>query len=207
MKKAILFVLALILLSVVTNAQSAKAFDENTKLVNVGVGLGLNYYGFTKNANAVYRRTPVICLSYEQPFKKRLGPGFLGIGAFASFQHSSYKYTDNYWANNEKYYYQHRYTNFVGAARAAYHWDGLNAENAEVYGGAIAGLRIQTYSYSSDYPGNNDYYRSSNSGGVYPVISVFAGARWYFVKKVAVYGELSGGSGIPWATGGLTFKL
>ena len=207
MKKAILFVLALILLSVVTNAQTKRAFDENTRLINVGIGLGGNYHSFSKSFGYSQRRSPIVCVSYEQPYKKRLGPGFLGIGGFLSFQRSVYKYDDNYYFG-ERYYYQHSYNNFVLAARAVYHWDGLNAENAEVYGGAIAGVRIQTYNYDSNYPGaNKDYYRVNSGGGAYPVFSVFAGARWYFVPRVAVFGELSAGTGIPFASGGLTFKL
>jgi hypothetical protein len=210
MKKAILFLVALILLSVATNAQSSgKCYTDNTRLLNVGLGLSRNYYnysGFT-SSGVTYRNWPTLCLSYEQTYPKRLGPGFLGIGAFLSYQSTLYRseWTDFF---GKGYYYQDRYMNYVVAARATYHWDGLIADNAEVYGGAIAGLRIQTYNYSTnDISIYKDTYRKSNTGAVQPVITVFAGARWYFVPKIALYGELSGGIGIPFVSGGFTFKL
>jgi hypothetical protein len=198
MKKAILFVIGLIILSAVTNAQQSAAkggaYDLDTRLINVGLGVGSNYYGFSKSAGAVYRHFPAICISYEQAYAKKLGPGFLGIGALVTFQNTLYRSEKNYYGpTKEYYYYQHRYSNYVIAARAAYHWDGLIADNAEVYGGAIAGLRFQTYNYTSNYPGDENDYRANSGSSVMPVVSVFAGARWYFVPRVALYGELSGG--------------
>jgi hypothetical protein len=44
-----------------------------------------------------------------------------------------------------------------------------------------------------------------NQGSVYPAIAAFAGARWYFVENIGVYGEV--GSGISYATVGFSFKL
>ena len=91
------------------------------------------------------------------------------------------------------------------AARGAYHFDVLNSKNAELYVGAIVGVRIQTYHYDTNNPDPNaDNYRLS-SGSVYPTYSVFAGARWYFAKKVALFGEV--GYGISYLTGGFSFKF
>jgi hypothetical protein len=56
MKKTLLLLFALILLSVITNAQDktttsgGKAFDENSHVLNIGVGFGgRGYYNYTKN--------------------------------------------------------------------------------------------------------------------------------------------------------------
>jgi len=90
------------------------------------------------------------------------------------------------------------------AARAAYHWDVLNAKNAEVYAGVLVGLRIATYSYETNDPGRNDPYSYANSS-VYPTYSAFAGARWYFVKNFGLFAEV--GYGISYATGGFSIKF
>src|SRR4051812_12499559 len=91
MKKTILLLAALILLSVITNAQkntvtstTGKAFDENSRILNVGFGLGRNYYHVAKSNGYYQTFFPAINISYEQPYKKRLGPGYLGIGGYAA---------------------------------------------------------------------------------------------------------------------------
>src|SRR4051812_19142364 len=103
MKKVILFVMALIILSVITNAQDkknssstnggGKCFDENTRIVNLGLGLGAGYYSYAGYAS---HRTPAFSLSYEQPYKKRLGPGFLGVGGYLGFQSARYRFDGSY---------------------------------------------------------------------------------------------------------------
>ena len=86
--------------------------------------------------------------------------------------------------------------------RAAYHWDVLNSGKAEVYAGVLIGVRINTYTYD-----DNDPYTDHEIGNSFlnPGYSAFAGARYYFTKNIAVYGEL--GYGVSYATGGLSFKF
>lgn len=174
-----------------------QCFDENTRIINVGLGIGgANYY-----VGGGYTKSPAFSISYEQPWSKKLGPGFLGIGAYFGYQNAHYR-NDYYYSN---YYYEHNWNYMMIAARGAYHWDVLNSDKGEVYGGALLGLRIQTYKYSTNNPNADAYYYRLNEGSVYPVFSIFAGARWYFTKKVAVYGEL--GSGVSYLTAGISFKL
>ncbi|MGZ3885211.1 MAG: hypothetical protein ACXVP0_11390 [Bacteroidia bacterium] len=190
-------------------ADGEKCFDENTHIINLGVGFGSgSYYNFAKVGNYSYVRTPVFSVSYEQAYKKKLGPGYLGIGAFFGFQTATYKYTysDYYYNNYGTYYYQHHWNYMSIAARGAYHWDVLNSKRAEVYAGMLIGLRIQTYSYTSDDPDPNiNNANRLSQGSVYPAFSVFAGARWYFVPRVGLYAEV--GYGISYATGGFSFKF
>ncbi|MDP1746943.1 MAG: hypothetical protein Q8L90_15315 [Bacteroidota bacterium] len=177
-----------------------KSFNENTHIINIGIGSGGNRY-YRGSGYDVYGRSPAFSLSYEQPWRERLGPGFLGVGAYFGYQNAHYR-NNHYTSSN--YYYEHNWNYMMIAARAIYHWDVLNAANAEVYGGAILGLRIQTYNYSTNNPFSNGDNRL-NEGSVYPAFSIIAGARWYFAKKVAVYGEV--GSGISYLTAGLSFKF
>jgi hypothetical protein len=219
MKKVILFVVGLILLSFITNANGdqgtrkspktqseEKCYDENTRILNFGIGLGGSYYGGYRGNQYSYRSIPYMNLSYEQAYPKKLGPGFLGIGAYLGYSSATARYDGLMLDfNGPKYYYEHKWRNIVVAARGVYHWDVLNAKNAEVYGGLILGLRFQTYSFNSDMPeANKQQYRYSGSS-IWPTYSLFAGARWYFVPKVAVFGEA--GFGISYLNVGISLKL
>ncbi len=124
MKKAILFVLALILLSAITNAgepgkiylKKAKAsakngtcFDESTHLINLGVGVGgFGYYSRGLGNGYRYSSSPAISLTYEQAWPKKLGPGFLGVGAYVGFKTAHSRYENYYYLGNT-YYYEHRW--------------------------------------------------------------------------------------------------
>lgn len=220
MKKAILFVVALILLSMITNAKgsggdgkkpgktngsSGTCFDETTKIVNLGIGFGgFNYYQSGLGGGYVYKSTPAFSFTYEQAYPKKLGPGYLGVGAYLGYKRAQSRYNDYYYLG-DRYYYEHNWNYMVVAARGVYHWDVLNAKNAEVYGGAIVGLRITTYNYKTNSTDPDmGLYRSSNQG-VSAAYSLFAGARWYFVPQVALFGEV--GYGISYLTGGFSFKF
>jgi hypothetical protein len=185
-------------------ADGETCFDEQTHIINVGAGFGSrSYHTLYRGSSSSYLRTPAISLSYEHPFPKKLGPGFLGIGAYLGFQHEYNRYNGSNIVNSN-YYYHHTWNHYMVAARAAYHWDFLNKKNAEVYAGAIVGVRIETHSYESNDPGSNDPY-SYSQGSVYPAYTVFGGARWYFVKNIALFGEA--GYGISYLTGGFSFKF
>lgn len=205
MKKVLLFLTGLILLSMVTNAQksSAKCFDENTKIINLGIGLGNPYYSFNDGPGYTSRNSPALSLSYEQAWPKRLGPGHMGVGAYLGFQRSSYEWDYAYYYGSN-YNEKHSYNNIIIASRAAYHWDGLNFEKADIYGGVILGLRIEADTYTSSDPNYSGHANYSETH-VNLAYSLFAGARYYFVPKFSVFGEL--GYGISYLTVGVGFKL
>jgi hypothetical protein len=191
-----------------TSAESGpKCFDEKTHIINLGVGFGMNYYSGYSGSGYAYRSSPAFSLSYEQAIPKKLGPGYLGAGAYFGFQtsNSTYNYFYDKHGYYNNYYYKNNWNNFMIAARAAYHWDVLNFKKADIYAGALIGVRIQTYDYTTNNPDPYaDNYRLSQ-GSAYPSFSVFAGARWYFASKIAVFGEF--GYGISYVTGGLSFKF
>ena len=208
MKKSLL-ILFTVAASILSYSAKAQCYDENTHLINVGVGFGNSYYKFVNRNGYKSGRTPVFIVSYEQPLKRKVGPGYVGVGALVSFQHAHERYTYNYFYNGTNYtdaYYQHNWNYYVIAARGAYHWDVLNSDKAEVYAGTIIGVRINAYNYTYNNPDPNYVDRNELSeGSVYPAFSVYAGARWYFVPNVALYGEV--GSGLSFVSGGLTFKF
>ena len=188
----------------------SQSFDESTHIINLGVGFGANYYSGYSGYGYGYRSSPAFSISYEQALSKKVGPGYIGVGAYFGFQTASstynYYYNKNNNYNNQYYYSKNSWSNFLVGARAAYHWDVLNFEKVDIYGGLMLGARIQTYSYETNNPDPfyADFYRL-NQGSTYLSFSVFAGARWYFANKVALFGEF--GYGISYATVGLSFKF
>ncbi len=188
--------------------EGGKCYDESTHLLNLGVGFGGSaYYDFRTGTGYSKGRTPVFVLSYEQPLRNKVGPGYIGLGPYFSFQnaHERYDYYYKYNGVNDKYYHERNWNYFVIALKGAYHWDVLNSEKAELYAGTIIGVRFNTITYTDNNPDPGYSYKETSSGNVYPAIGVYAGARWYFVPNVALFGEA--GVGVSWLTGGLTFKF
>lgn len=189
------------------NDGGEKCFDENTHIINLGIGFGSrSYHSIFRGVGYSYGRTPAFSLTYEQAFKKKLGPGYLGIGAYLGFQHEYYKYNSSYYKGftYNTYYYNHSWNYYMVAARGVYHWDVLNSKNAEVYAGVIIGMRFQIHSYETNDPDNLDPYSYTQSFA-YPAYSVFAGARWYFAKNFGLFAEA--GYGISYINGGFSIKF
>lgn len=186
------------------SSDGSKCFDENSHLINIGVAFGgIGYYKYP--GGGTYKRSPNFNFSYEQPWKQKLGPGYLGVGAYGSFQTEGYSnyYYSSYDLN--RYSYEHHWTRITIAGRAAYHWDVLNSERAEVYAGVLIGARFSLYNYETNDPNpSKGSYRVTNSFA-YPAWGAFVGARWYFVKNVGLFAEA--GHGISNVTGGFTFKF
>lgn len=184
-----------------------KCFNESTHIINIGAGFGSrSYHNIYLGGGYSYGRTPALSLTYEQAYPKKLGPGYLGIGAYLGYQGEYYKYDYTYWkaGNYNTYYYHHNWNYYMVAARAAYHWDVLNAHNAEVYAGVIVGMRFSIHNYDTNDPDKNDPY-TYRSSLIYPAYSAFAGARWYFVKNFGLFAEV--GYGISYLTGGFSIKF
>ncbi|MCW3104073.1 MAG: hypothetical protein JWO09_2513 [Bacteroidetes bacterium] len=192
--------------SLLKDDSGSKCFDENSKVLNLGVGFAsASYYRSYRGKGYNYRSSPAFSLSYEQALKNKLGPGFLGIGAYLGYQSSTARYNNSYY-NGGLYYYEHKWKSYTVAARAAYHLDFLNSERAEIYAGVTVGVNIRTYRYETNSPDPNSAYYSLSNGAVAPAYSAFLGARWYFTQNIGLFGEL-GSSNISWGTLGFSFKL
>jgi hypothetical protein len=210
--KKLLMLFSTVLLSIWSTKAFAqdsggKCYDESTHLINLGVGLTGTYHHFDNRHGYSHGRTPAFIFVYEQPLKNKVGPGYIGIGPYLSFQnaHQRYDYDWYYNGKNDPYYYEHNWNYFVIAARGAYHWDVLNSSKAELYAGTIIGVRVHQYTYKDNNPDPNYNGYERSDGSVYPAVAVYAGARWYFVPNVGLYGEVA--SGVSFLTGGLTFKF
>lgn len=181
----------------------AGCFNQSSKVINVGIGFGRSFYRYS-GLGYSYHSSPLISLSYEQAIPNKIGPGYLGVGAYLGYK-SAYLIYDNYYYNNNKYYYRHNWRYFLIAARAAYHLDALNFDKGELYFGGIVGVRYSSYSYETNSLDPNKDLYELNSSSIYPILSPFIGARWYFASKVAAFCEL--GYGASYFTGGLSLKF
>jgi hypothetical protein len=180
-------------------------FNETSKIINLGIGFGgSSYYSYNKGIGYSYHSSPAFSLSYEQALSKKLGPGYLGVGGYLGYQ-SAYLQYDNYYYNNTQYYYRHNWKYMLISARAAYHLDFFNKEKAELYFGAVAGFRYQSYSYETNSTDPNRYDNQLTNSSLNPSFSLFVGGRWYFAKQIALFGEA--GFGISYLTLGLSFKF
>lgn len=189
-------------INLLNNESVVKCYDENTRILNFGIGLnGRSYYsGIGSNT---YSKSPTFSLTYEKASPKKYGPGYLGVGAYVGYDNARYQ---NTYDLSKNYYYEHNWNYITIAARGVYHWDLLNFEKADIYGGALVGIRIQSYKYASNDPGPNANDNIiKNQGNAFPLLSVFTGARWYLAKSYAVYSEI--GTGVSYFTVGLSYKF
>lgn len=161
-----------------------KCYDETSHVINVGIGVATGYYARTSSEK--YSSSPYLNLSYEQPWKTKLGPGYLGVGAYFGYKSEKYSYYDKY-LGGTVYYYERRYTYYTMAGRAVYHWDVLNSTKAEVYGGVLIGVRMNVYNYSDTNPYADDPFIVVP---VVPYVAPFVGARYYFTDAIGVFAEI-----------------
>ena len=84
------------------DAGGEKCFNENTHIINLGVGFGNPSYHSVYYGGKGYRygQTPAFSFTYEQALPKKVGPGSLGLGAYFGFQHEYYDYDYNNSFNN-----------------------------------------------------------------------------------------------------------
>lgn len=178
MKKTILILIAVLGISIV----QAQPFQEGTTMGNLGIGLGTGLGGLGK-------ARPAISLSVDHGAWAIGGPGVISIGGYIG--NTGYKYTSGGYTAKWNY--------FIIGARGAYHYNGFEVPELDVYGGVMLGYNIASYSSSgsgADYSGNY----GSGLG-----FSGFVGGRWLFAEKLGAFAEL--GFGVSNLTLGLTYKF
>jgi hypothetical protein len=159
------------------NASAQVQYGKGDVLINLGVG-GTYYYA---------GGTPVIAsVEFALNDAFSLGP-YVG---FTSWGYRSGGYRWNY-----------LFIDF--GARGSYHFSkhlNLNTDKLDLYGGALIGMVMSSYSDNTNVTTYTDRYPNVLRGGI------FGGARWYFSDKFGVNGEVSVGGVTPIMLG-ITFKL
>jgi hypothetical protein len=183
MKQVIYFSAALLLFVFASQNSSAQAFENGDNVLSVGLGVGSGYHGIN------YSSSPAISIQYEHGNWDVGGPGVISLGGFLGykgFRHEEFGYVEKW-----------NYT--VIGLRSAYHYNGIDAKELDVYGGLM--LSYDILSYSNNFPASYNYGGYTSGLG----ISVYIGGRYYFTDNVGAFLEL--GYGISYATLGVAFKL
>lgn len=176
MKKSIIYLVTTFL---ATSFSMAQEFNKGTNVINAGVGLGGSY-----NIYASPSQSPVISASFERGIWEVPGPGVVSLGGYLGFK--TYKYS-----NNDKWSYT------IIGVRGAYHYNGLEVENLDVYGGVMASYNILSY--------DDNQYGGFGSYGSRPSATGFVGGRWYFTQNFGVFAEA--GYGVAYLTIGVSFRI
>jgi hypothetical protein len=155
---------------------SAQAFEKGSNYLQAGYGLQINTLG-------------PICIGYEKGITDIIGIGRFGVGAVLAHEF--------YFGNSVLNTVQNR-TLLTG--RCAYHFD-FNIEKMDVYAGAGVGIQYHGDSKIKD----TDIVFGEYPAGIYPASSVFAGIRYYFTNKFAVYAEA--GYGLGYLNGGIVYRF
>jgi len=173
MKKSIL-----IIVSIFTSAVAmSQEFNVGTNVINAGIGLGGYYGGYTTST-----QSPVISVSFERGVWDVPGPGVVSLGGY--FGRKTFKYNNSFVDYSWSY-------NVIGV-RGAYHYNGFEIENLDLYGGVMASYRI--------YSG-----RGASNFGSSPGATGFIGARWFFSENFAGFAE--GGYGVAFLSLGASFRF
>lgn len=175
MKKSIIYTAMAVFIISFANAQE---FNKGTNVINAGVGLGGNF-----NIYASPSQSPSFSASFERGIWEVPGPGVVSLGAYVGYK--TYKYSN-----------ADRWNYTIVGVRGAYHYNGLNVENLDVYGGVMLSYNI--LSYDSSYNAFGSY--GSNLGA-----TAFIGGRWYFAQNFGVFAEV--GYGVAYLTLGVSFKI
>ena len=177
MKKLLL---AMVMLALVTSLGFAgNAFNkgDNTGQVGLGIGLG-GLYGTSS--------VPPITVAFERGIEPKIGIG--GVLGYASS-------TDDFGFG-----WSWKYTYIVVGARGAYHFLEDN-ENTDAYAGAILGYNVVSASWNGSGAQPGGYSASAS----YMLFGGLLGGRYWFAKKVGVYAEV--GYGVGYINGGVCFRL
>ncbi len=164
--KKIYAVIAFLCFAAVTQV-NAQAFEKGTSALNLGIGIGGSYGG-----GAGITSLPQFNASFEKGIWEIGGPGVVSLGGFLGYKSYKFDSWDGKWSYST-----------IGV-RSAYHYNGIDNEKIDLYGGVMAAYYLYKYSGSYSYSGSG--------GGV--GFSLFAGARYFFAPKFGVYAEVGGGS-------------
>lgn len=183
MKKLIFLLVAL----AATATLHAQQFVQGTNVISAGVGIGSSLGSFTYGS-----QTPALSLQYERGVWEVGGPGIISLGGYVgrkSYKDAGSGYTQK-WG----------YT--IIGIRSAYHYNGINSDKFDVYGGAMLSFNILNYSYK-----DNDGNSTSGTGnyGSAAGFTFYVGGRYFFTPNIAAFAEL--GYGVSYLTLGLAFKF
>jgi len=192
MKKIIIYIVTVCAL-LSTYDSFAQKFMNGDNVISLGLGAGGSLGVGTYSS-----QTPAISAQFEHGAWDVGGPGVISLGGYLGFK--SYSYHGAY----PGYTYSQKWNYTIIGVRSAYHFNGINVKELDVYGGVMLSYDIVSYKYSSNV--YNPYY--DNLVGDYGSgigFSLYVGGRYYFTDNIGGFLEL--GYGISFATVGISFHL
>jgi len=154
-----------------------EAFDKGDMVINAGVGLG-TYTGWAGYSTKI----PYISGTFEyclfEMFKDRAA---IGVGGYTAYSSSKYKGKEE-WG----------YSNFIVGGKLFLHYQFI--EKLDTYLGFMFGYDIVSYGH-----------KDANLGGSAFISAQTIGARYYFSKNFALFGEV--GYGVTPLEVGIAFKF
>ena len=180
MKKTVLVVIVLFLLSSVSFAQ----FEVGKSHAGPSIGIGFGGYGLSFGADYEYGMS-----------LKDIGvdaPGALGIGGIVRY----YNWSESY------FYYRWSYTDIIIGAQGNYHFK-LDNNKLDPWIGLVLGFDIASSSWDGPAGFGSDY--STSSGGLF--FNGNAGVRYWFSPTMAARASLGFGSIVSSLIVGVDFKF
>jgi hypothetical protein len=183
----------LLLMSVAGLAHTARAqvFQQGTNIISAGVGLGssiLSYSGASQ--------TPALSVQYERGIWDIGGPGVISLGGYLGYKGYSFSGGESGYTYSQKWHYT------VIGVRSAYHYNGLDVKNLDVYGGVMLSYNMLSYSYNDN--GGTNIGGAGNYGSA-AGLSLYVGGRYFFADHFAGFAEL--GYGVAYLNVGIAAKF
>lgn len=177
MKRSIVY---LLLFFFATTALRAQEFNVGTNVVNVGIGFGGDFGDFLTSSVS-----PGFSASYEKGIWDIGGPGVISLGGYLGVK--GYRY-ETVGVNS-------KWTYTTIGFRGAYHFNGLEVEQLDVYGGAMIAYNIANFS------GDSVVFKVRSR--IAPTL--FVGGRWYFNDTFGVFAEAGYGAAYLTLGGSIRF--
>jgi len=180
----------IVAMAVCTTA-SAQAFLKGTNVVSAGIGFGGSFGSFSYGS-----QTPGISVQYEKGVWEIGGPGVISLGGYVG--RKGYKYS----GAAGTYHYSQKWNYTIIGVRSAYHYNGINNEKADLYGGLMLSYNILNYKYE-----DNGGFNQSTAGsyGSAAGFTAYVGGRYFLSDNIGLFAEV--GYGVSYLTVGAAYKF
>lgn len=175
-----------ICLACFVSTTQAQQLEVGDNVGSFGIGFGSALAGPFGSAS------PAIALQLEHGMWNMDGPGVISLGGYLGYQ--SYSTSNIYFKTRSSY--------TVLGLRSAYHYQGLDEKNLDVYGGLMLSLNLYGSS-TTRYNTSVVIVEPDARSRFFPTL--YFGARYYFADNLAAYGEL--GYGVAYLTVGLAYHF
>jgi hypothetical protein len=172
-----------IALLLINSAFGQGNFEVGSNVIGAGIGFG-NSDGWDYGDGS---ESPAIHLQYEKGMWGVDGPGVISLGGYLAYK--------NYSFDNSLY--DLDVSSTIIGVRSAYHFNGIQSSQWDVYGGLMLGLRFWSVSSNLAYVGDNSDTDLR--------LQAFVGGRYYFNSSWAAFAEL--GNGISVLSLGVAYKF